>query len=159
MPGNKPDNIYIRNAVVQHSDMIFRIAFQYVKNRLEAEDIMQDVFVTFINHDVLKEQAVKPWLIRVTINKSRDYLKSARKRKTVSLDEARFVQSVEQPEELSELDRLPATDRNIIYLYYYEQYTVKEIAAMMQMRENAIFTRLFRAREKLKILLEETDNE
>jgi len=146
----------IQRIVNQYSDMIIRIAFQYAKNRADAEDIMQDVFFALIKRPPFEdEKYLKAWLIRVTANKSRDFLRAAKKRKTVPLESVACYLTERQAEKLDEIRELPEKDRNIIYLFYYEGYTAKEIAEIIGKKEKAVLMRLNRAREKLKHLLED----
>lgn len=144
---------YIVNA---YGDMLYRVAYQYTRNRSEAEDITQDVFVAMLKKMHFKsEEHLKAWLIRVVINKSINYLKSSRK-KVLSLDENIDVEAKHsETDEIEELQELPEFDRSVIYLYYYEGYSIKEIAKITGKSANSINIRLFRAREKLKTLLEE----
>ena len=101
------------------------------------------------------EQYLKAWLIRVAINKSKDYLRAAKRRNTLPLDIFENTLTEKQKFVFDELEELSALDRNIIFLFYYERYTAKEIAKIMDKKEKAILMRLSRAREKLKHLLEE----
>ena len=150
-------NIRNINYIVNtYGDMLYRVAYQYTRNRSEAEDITQDVFVAMLKKLPFKsEEHLKAWLIRVAINKSINYLKSSRK-KVLSLDENIDVATEHRDRaEIEELQELPEFDRNVIYLYYYEGYSIKEIAKITGKSANSINIRLFRAREKLKTLLEE----
>jgi len=135
--------------------MITRIAFQHTRNAADAEDIMQDVFFSLLKQPPFEtEQYLKHWLIRVTINKSKNYLRATRNRNTVPLNRD-YALSQEQDEVFNELQKLPEKEHNILYLFYYEGYTAKEIADILGKKESAIFMRLNRAREKLKKFLEE----
>lgn len=147
---------HINNIVNTYGDMLYRVAYQYTRNRSEAEDITQDVFVAMLKKLPFKsEEHLKAWLIRVAINKSINYLKSSRK-KVLSLDENIDVEAKHsETDEIEELQELPEFDRSVIYLYYYEGYSIKEIAKITGKSANSINIRLFRAREKLKTLLEE----
>lgn len=151
-------NIKNMNYVVNtYGDMLYRLAYQYTRNASESEDIAQDVFVAMLKKMPFKsEEHLKAWLIRVAINKSKNYLKSARK-KVLSLDENIDVAGppLKEDDGLEELNLLPEFDRSVIYLYYYEGYSVREIAKMTGKSANSINIRLSRSREKLKTLLEE----
>ena len=151
-------NIKNMNYVVNtYGDMLYRLAYQYTRNSSESEDIAQDVFVAMLKKMPFKsEEHLKAWLIRVAINKSKNYLKSARK-KVLSLDENIDVAGppLKEDDGLEELNLLPEFDRSVIYLYYYEGYSVREIAKMTGKSANSINIRLSRSREKLKTLLEE----
>lgn len=146
---------YINYIVNTYSDMLFRLAYQYTRNSSESEDIVQDVFMAMLKKMPFKtEEYLKAWLIRVAINKSKNYLKSMRK-KVLALDENIKVPTYTHEDGLEEITLLPEFDRNVIYLYYYEGYSIKEIAKITGKSANSINIRLCRAREKLKNLLEE----
>ena len=77
------------NEIVEnYSDMIFRIAYQYLFNKYDAEDIVQEVFVKLLTKRVIfkDEEHIKSWLIRVTINQCLDYKKSLTKKSTVPIE-------------------------------------------------------------------------
>ncbi len=143
----------------QHADMIYRIALHNLKNTADAEDIFQDVCLTLMtkNAPLFDDLHIKNWLIRVTINKCKNFSKSLWQSKTEALDLSR-----ENPGKTESLIpelvySLPQKYRNIVYLYYYEEYTVAEIAEILGENKNTINSRLQRARKKLKEILEEGD--
>ena len=135
------------NEIVEnYSDMIFRIAYQYLLNKYDAEDIVQEVFVKLLTKRVIfkDEEHIKSWLIRVTINQCLDYKKSLTKKSTVP------IENMEIP-----FDQLLKEDeRNVLYLYYYEGYKIKEIAKILKQKQNTINSKLTRARKKLKEIME-----
>ena len=142
--------------VEKYSDMIFRIAYQYLFNNYDAEDIVQEVFVKLLTKKVIfkDEEHVKSWLIRVTINQCLDYKKTLAKRSVVPIENMEIP--FEQKEEgiLEELQLLKEDERNILYLYYYEGYKIKEIAKILKQKQNTINSKLTRARKKLKEIME-----
>lgn len=139
--------------------MLMRIAYRYTRSTAESEDIMQDAFLTLMDKRTFSsEEHIKRWLIRVVINKSKNHLKSAA-RKTLPLDETAVSFSPQEREVISELDKLGPTDRNIIYLHYYEGYSLKEIGKILRLTQNAVYIRVTRARKKLKNLMEEGERE
>jgi len=152
------DNNLIRDAVDAYSDTILRIAFNYTQNKADAEDIVQEVFLTLLKQQSFRSfEHLKAWLIRVAINKSRELYRSAKRKETVALDAAYPVQYNFDSEDagiMSQIRKLPEKDRNIVYLFYFEGYPAKEIAGITNMKEAAIFTRLKRIRAKLKDLIE-----
>ena len=150
-------NAFIDGAVEKYADTVFRVAWQYVRNRQDAEDILQNVFLKFVDHarrgKFGSEEHAKAWLIRVTVNESKNLAKFNSRR--APFDEA-FQSSESGFEDLeSLLDGLTATDREAVYLYYYEGYSAKEVARLIGKSEKAVFKRLSRAREKLKTYLKE----
>ncbi|MCI8965019.1 MAG: sigma-70 family RNA polymerase sigma factor [Clostridia bacterium] len=143
--------------VEEYSDMVYRIALMKVKTKEEAEDIYQEVFFK-ISQKMPKfksEEHKKAWLIRVTINISNNYLKSAWKRKVVGLDEnVQAEESNDISNVYSEVSKLPEDYKIVIYLYYYEGYKVSEISNILEKKENTVKTWLSRARELLRQKLE-----
>jgi len=102
------------------------------------------------------ERHLKAWLIRVAINKCKDLHKSARKKRTVALEIAvstKYYLDYNDTEVLDQIQQLPPEERNIVYLFYFEGYSAKEIGVIIGKKEDAIFTRLKRIREKLRNLL------
>ena len=96
---------------------------------------------------------MKAWLIKVTVNKCIDIKKSARYRTTVTLDEQTARYDSEELGVMDEIFKLPEEERNIIYLYYYEGYTIAEIAQILGKKQNTVNSKLQRARNKLQSLL------
>ena len=145
------------NKIVEnYSDMIFRIAYQYLYNKYDAEDIVQEVFVKLLSRKVIfkDEEHVKSWLIRVTINQCLDYKKSLVKRSTVPIENMEIPFENKEEGILEELQLLKEDERNILYLYYYEGYKIKEIAKILKQKQNTINSKLTRARKKLKEIME-----
>lgn len=145
----------VENAVLKYSDMIRRLCFVYLKNRHDTEDVFQNVFLKYLLYDGVfaDSEHEKAWVIRVTVNSCKDWIKVNHKRNTVSLEVIK-----EEAEWLEENDRfvleavmkLPDKYKNVIYLYYYEQYSAIEIAGILHKKENTIYTWLARARAILK---------
>ena len=142
--------------VEKYADMIYRIAYQKVLNRYDAEDIVQDVFVKLLSNKSYfrDEEHMKAWLIRVTINLCINYNKSLAKQKTVSVEQLDIPFTQQETGVLEELYLLPEDERNILYLYYYEGYKIREIAKILRQKQNTINSKLTRARNKLKRIME-----
>ncbi len=140
----------------KYSKLILKVAYTYLKNISNSEDIMQEVFIKYINKKprFSNIQNEKAWFIRVTINLCKDYLKSACfKRKTELKDDISYLQHYEI-ETLSEVLKLPPKYRIVIYLYYYESYSIKEIASILRVKNSTVGTWLSRARKSLKLSLQ-----
>ncbi len=154
---NFPDKNLIIDAVNKFSDTVFCIAFQYVKNRPDAEDILQEVFLKLLKIPpaTKNDSELKAWLIRVTINKCKDFLRANKRRRAVLQTYSYPKQPDFFNEVLQSLDKLHERDRNALYLHYYEGYTAREIAEILGDNERAVTKRICRAREKLKAILEE----
>lgn len=141
----------------QYADMIYRIAFQNLKNPADAEDIFQEVCLALLtkNAPLYDENHIKNWLIRVTINKCSNFHKSVWQSRTESISNHTELIAPETSALMDELNALPKHYRNVIYLYYYEDYTIPEIAEILGKSKNTINSQLQRARKKLKKILEE----
>lgn len=130
----------------------------HLKNYHDTEDVFQEVFMKYILHESAfdNDEHEKAWLIRVSINACKDTLKSYFRGKTSSLDELAPSQaaiSEDQGEILNTVLRLPSKYKDVIYLFYYEGYSAKEIAGLLNKNENTIYTWLSRGREQLRISL------
>ncbi len=144
----------------QYADMIYRIALQNLKSTADAQDIFQEVCLSLLtkNAPLYDDVHIKHWLIRVTINKCKNFKKSLWQQKTEPLNLNIEQGAMDEEFEVFELlYALPKNYRNIIYLYYYEEYTVSEIAEILNKSKNTINSQLQRARKKLKKILEEGD--
>ena len=147
--------------VEQFSDMIFRIAYQNLFHINDAEDVVQDVFLKLLKQKdkcFNDYEHLKSWLIRVTINQCLDYKKSFFRKNTVPLENFEIPYEPEERGIMEELYQLPKDYRNILYLYYYEEYTIKEIAEILGKKQNTVNSKLTRGRRRLKKIME-VDNE
>lgn len=156
--------IPIRILIDEYQSHLYRIAFNICKNKEDAEDIVQDTFVQYhiVNKEYDDESHIRAWLMRVTINKSRNTLRSFWRRHRQSLEsymeELNFPDS--QSEELFEaVMKLPEKLRTVIHLFYYEDYSIKEIADILKLSESNVKTRLTRGRAMLKEQLKEAWND
>ncbi len=148
--------------IQKYSNAVYRMAYALVKNRYDADDIHQEVFAIWLvkKPDFANEEHERAWFMRVTINLCKNLWKSAWMRKTVGFSEDMEMHAV--PEAASEDDRiievvktLPFPYRIVIHLFYYEEFSIKEMADILKMRPSAVRTRLSRARAKLRELLEQ----
>ncbi|MBP3700665.1 MAG: sigma-70 family RNA polymerase sigma factor [Lachnospiraceae bacterium] len=145
----------VNQAIERYADMVRRICLVHVKNDADTEDIFQNVFLKYALSSVCFENAEheKAWMIRVTINACKDWLKSFFRTHTVSLD-----QVWERPESLEPehwevweaVASLPEKYRDVIYLHYYEGYTAPQIAQILGRNVNTVYTLMTRARKILK---------
>lgn len=157
MDGNRL-SIYIQ----KYHGTIFRLAYSYVKNADDAEDIVQEAFLRLYCSELHFEadENVKAWLIRVSINLCKDMLKSAWLKGRTKLDRDIPYESKEESVVGDCIVKLKPEYRAIIQLYYYEGYSAREIAQLCGISATAATTRLSRARKQLKkLLLKEGYNE
>lgn len=142
--------------VQKYKNMVYRLAVNYLRNISDAEDISQEVFLKFLkrNQNFKSEEEEKAWLIRITINASKDLLKSAWFKKTVPIDENIPCEERESTDLFRALMSLTPKYRTVIYLYYYEEYPINEICKILRIKKSTAQMRLVRARSKLKEILE-----
>ncbi|MDE5753913.1 MAG: sigma-70 family RNA polymerase sigma factor [Oscillospiraceae bacterium] len=147
--------------VDQYQDMIYRTAFTLVGNPEDAEDILQEVFFKYfrLNPAFESESHEKAWLLRVTINEGKNLLKSFWKRQRTDFDFEKMIQPESEANShdsdvLQAVMSLPEKYRIAVYLYYYEEYSIKEIAGLTGQSETAIAQHLSRGRHKLRKKLE-----
>ena len=147
------------DAVARHQDMVYRIALHWFGVSQDAEDAVQEVFLRLYMEEKPFDgpEHLHRWLIRVTVNVCKDALKSPWRKRRVpmeSIPEPVFEQP-EQRELYREVMALPEKYRTVLDLYYYEELSTKEIAALLGIRQTAVTTRLSRGRELLKQRLTE----
>lgn len=142
----------------KYGDSIYRIALVHTQNEMDAQDIVQEVFLKFARNasQFQSDEHIKAWLIRVAINMCTDLKRSAWNRKTTELnDECLPAEEFTTGE--SELYQavmsLPVKYKDVIHLFYYEGYSIKEISRITEQKENAVKTQLSRGRVLLKELL------
>jgi RNA polymerase sigma factor, sigma-70 family len=125
----------------------------YLKSEADVEDIFQDVFLKLLQHKrpFENEEHEKAWLCRVTINQCKDFHKSFFRKNICSIDDLEIpIEDKTEEGVLREVLSLPQKYKNVIYLYYFEDYSVSEIADILGRKENTIHTHLRRAKAILK---------
>lgn len=157
----------VESVINKYGDMVYRIAFSIVKNKSDADDIFQDVFLKYIkysNENSFKnDEHLKRWLIKVCVNLGKDILSSSWN-KNISLDddenyiEPQDTNNLEENSNISldlknALNKLPPKYRTIIYLFYFEQLSTKDIANAIGSNSALVRVYLTRARNQLKTLL------
>lgn len=151
----------------EHAEHLLRLAYFYVKDRHVAEDIVQEVFIKFSSQMYEERGLLRAYLSTVTINKSKDYLKSWHYKKIV-LQEKLFplrakvhrdllIEAEERSQIGAAILELPLQYREPILLYYFEELRIVEIASILDIPENTVKTRLRRAREALKPYLKQEE--
>lgn len=151
-------NSRAEDIVRKYADLIYRVAYQNLQSRADAEDIFSEVCLVVLtkNPPEDSEEHLRKWLITVTLNKCRNLRKSWWRTRIDSIEDHLDIPSPEDNREvMEELKQLPGNYRNVIYLYYYEEYTIAEIGEILGKSPNTVSTWLRRARKKLKDILEE----
>ena len=148
----------------KYADHVFAAAFSVCRNQADADDAMQDTFIKYneSGQEFRDENHIKAWLLRVAINRAKDIRASFWRRNKVSWEEYMASLTFEEPEDSRLFDavmRLPDKYRTVIHLFYYDEYSISEIAGILHSREGTIKSRLSRGRSLLKTLLKEEWND
>ncbi|NKE03903.1 sigma-70 family RNA polymerase sigma factor [Mesobacillus selenatarsenatis] len=160
----------IDEIMIRYGQEILQLSFSYVKNKQIAEDLTQEIFVKCYKslHTYSGKSKFRTWLWRIASNHCKDYLKSWYNKNVFTTDYQPIYDSIqsdsveqtviqeEQDDQLaSAVMELPVNYREVIYLFYFEEMSIKEISIVTEVKENTIKTRLKRAKELLKERLEE----
>ena len=150
----------VMELVEKYKNNLYAVAFNICKNPHDAEDVVQDTLVQYFSNrkQFETEEHVKAWLIRVAINKAKNINNSFWRKNKVTLDETMEMLAFEGEEsrELFEtVMKLPEKYRIAIHLFYYEDYTVREISEILKISESNVKVRLSRGRNLLKETLKE----
>ncbi len=143
-----------------HMDTIYRIAVSYTKTPADADDIVQQTFVKLLSRKgtFTDEEHEKRWLIRVCINECNSFFSSFWRKNVDSMDtlttEPQFT-TREDTDLYDAIKSLPGKCSIVVYLFYYEGYSTKEIGKLLHIKEATVRTRLVRARKLLKEQLRE----
>lgn len=154
----------IQELIEQYRENLFAVAFNICKNAEDAEDIVQDTFIQYYTakKEFDSEQHIRAWLIRVTINKAKNVNHTFWRRNKLSLEDYMESLTFETPESeglFEAVMKLPEKYRIVIHLFYYEDYTVSEIAGILKLSESNVKVRLTRGRRMLKDTLKEEWND
>ena len=148
----------VDDAFREYGDRVFAAAFQICGNRADADDVVQDTFVKYytLDREYESEAHLKAWLLRVAINRAKDIAGSFWRRNTVSWEEYMEELDFAAPEDsrlFQAVMELPRKYRIPIHLYYYEEYSVEEIAKLLGSRPGTVKSQLSRGRKLLKSML------
>lgn len=150
-----PNNMSIDTVFDKYCNTVYRLAYARVGNKFDAEDILQTVFLKLCKVNICfnDEEHLKAWLLKVTINCSKNQLKSAFAKLCEPLNDTITAPTHEVSEVYTEVAKLPLKYRTVIHLHYFEGYSCSEIAEIMSTNEATVKTRLKRARERLRVTL------
>lgn len=145
-----------------YSQELMNISYGYTKSRDDSLDIIQNVFTKLVNNQKqfnnLNEE--KYWLIRVTINECKDFLRKKSKRPIVNADLVNSFSNIDSETQklhyiADVVKTLPEKYRVVIILFYWDELSIKDIAKVLKVTEDAVKKRLERARKLIKIEMEE----
>ena len=144
----------------KYQDNLYIIAFNVCKNAEDAKDVVQDTFIQYYSakKEFDNEQHIRAWLIRVAINKAKNMNRTFWRRNKQSLEdymESLVFETPESEELFETVMHLPEKYRIVIHLFYYEEYSVHEIADILKLSESNVKVRLSRGRSLLKEKLQE----
>ena len=150
----------VQELMERYRNNLFVAAFQICKNREDAEDVVQDTFLQYHTDrkEYESEEHIRAWLLRVTINKAKNVNLTFWRRNKQPLED--YIEDLTfETKEASNLFEavlaLPEKYRVVIHLFYYEDYSVKEIAGVLKTSESNVKVRLSRGRGMLKEALKE----
>lgn len=144
----------LEKLILENQEYLYRLAFSYMKNDADAQDAVGEAIVTAYEHryTLIKKESAKSWLIKILINQCITMLRKQKKELSIQLPAETY-----SPFQFDELwlivMELPDNLRSIVVLYYYEQFTTKEISKILKIAEGTVKSRLSRAREQLYIFL------
>lgn len=144
----------------RYQNNLYAVAFNVCKNAEDAKDVVQDTFIQYysLKKEFDNEQHIRAWLIRVAINRAKNMNRAFWKKNKMSLEDYMETLVFETPEseELFEtVMNLPEKYRIVIHLFYYEDYTIHEMADILKISESNVKVRLSRGRSLLKEKLQE----
>lgn len=151
--------------IEKYKNNIYAVAFNICKNKHDAEDVVQDTFIQYLSHkkDFQSEEHIRAWIIRVAINKAKNKNNLFFRRNSLPLEDyinTLTFESDETQELFETVMKLPKKYRIVIHLFYYEDYSVQEIANILKITQSNVKVRLSRGRLLLRKTLKEAwDND
>ncbi|WLR41770.1 sigma-70 family RNA polymerase sigma factor [Bacillus carboniphilus] len=162
---NYEDILY--ELVLDYSDELKRIAYLYVNIHVEADDIVQEVFIScYKNLSKFRSDAsYKTWLIRITINKCKDYRRKWHVKNIINKSEIEIndvekssddliIEQENNNEMIKQLSLLPPKYKDVLILHYYQEMTMEEISTVLKLNINTVKSRIYRGKDRLKDQLE-----
>lgn len=162
MPRQESLEAIINRLIDRYGTEVLRISYLYVKDEQLAEDVFQEVFIKVFQHynSFRHESSEKTWLIRITINTCKDFLRNNWIKHVNVVEPEAFSQLAEETDDFLErmskkeifetILNLDPKYKDVIILYYYEGYKVKEIANILETTTGNVSSLLARARQQLK---------
>ena len=150
----------VQELIERYQNNLYVVAFNICKNAEDAEDVVQDTFLQYHTNkkDFESEQHIRAWLIRVAINKAKNMNHTFWRQNKLSLEDYMETLTFETPESENLFEtvmKLPEKYRIVIHLFYYEDYTIREISGILKISESNVKVRLSRGRCLLKETLQE----
>jgi len=149
----------IEEIIQQYKGLVYGIALTQVRNRFDADEVFQDVFLAYYRKKKTfhEEEHRRAWLIRVTLNYCKKIHRSPWNKRTVAMEEHHLGEvGFQLPEEnavFCALSQLPPKYRTVLYLFYFQSYTADEIGDLLKIRGGTVRMQLTRGREMMRNLL------
>ena len=150
----------VQKLIEQYQNNLYAAAFNICQNQMDAEDVVQETFVQYYTtkKEFENEQHIRAWLLRIAINKAKNCCRTFWKKNKCTLED--YMETLSFPDSQSrslfeEVMKLPDKYRIVIHLFYYEDYTVREIAEILKLSESNVKVRLSRGRTLLRETLKE----
>ncbi|MDE6406062.1 MAG: RNA polymerase sigma factor [Lachnospiraceae bacterium] len=156
--GTDGQDLSAEQVFFEYGNTLYRIAFVMMKNSFDAEDVVQDTLIKYMEcaKHFETEEYRKAWLIRVNINLCKNRLRFYKNHPKISMEQlSRYYESQEDTRLMDSLLLLPEKYREVLMLHYVEGYQGKEIARMLKLTEASVRKRLERGRRKLREILGE----
>lgn len=149
---NSGRSISNEDIIEKYFNMVYKLALSQTKDKANTDDVVQEVFLRLLkgSTEFKSEEHIKAWLIRVTLNCSKNVFSNSWFKKTVPLSEEIVFESKEKSDVYYAVLELPQKYRTVIHLFYYEGFSVAEIAKVLETKESTVKSQLHRGREMLK---------
>ena len=155
----KQKDVDLESVINRYSDMLYKICFLILKNEQDTKDVLQETFLIYYTKqpEFESEEHKKAWLIKVSQNKCKEFLRFHKRHVNISLEDMEETLVItdglsgSDKEILSFVWDLDYKLKSVVILFYIEGYTVKEVAEILHTTPSAVKKRLQRAREKLSV--------
>lgn len=151
------------NRILQsYGDALYRTAWLLLGNPHDVQDALQETLLRYLEKAPAFDSGdhEKAWLLRVTANCCKDFLRFQKRHSHLDLDGlAEQLPAPKGQRLMAEIYELPAKWKTVLILHYFEGYSVREIGEILRISEAAVKKRLQRAREALKLALESEQTE
>lgn len=153
----------IEQLYLDYGTDVLRMSYSYLGNRQQAEDVTQDVFVRLMeNRPVLKPGSEKSWLLKVALNRCRDHWRSSWHKRVllgskvleIIPDDDQIDNRLEKEALMQAVNALPQAEKEVFLLFYYQNLSTQETAAVLDVPEGTVSSRLSRGRAKLRDFLD-----
>ncbi|MBO9128975.1 sigma-70 family RNA polymerase sigma factor [Bacillus sp. 165] len=155
-----------RVLITRYQAKVYAVALKVAKNQRDAEDIAQEVFLQLYRSlgQFKGESGFSTWIYRITMNKAIEYKRRQDRQKAQATDdgftsipdssmltpEEALMKNAEKEMVHAHLSELPASYRDVVQLYYFEELSYGEIASNLNVAVKTVESRLYRARRLLK---------